>query len=239
MAKDGMANFFLGFGIGVGVGLLFAPKSGEETRDLLLNKADEAKEHLKKQTEGLRESASDLVDKGRDEIFRWAIVGGVMISTACVVILAIAGMVMFRLVSKMQARIDHVADRYEPLIDTSRRIAEDLAPKVARIATNIEGVTANAQDITEVAKDQAHRFAEVGRDVADRAKAQVARVDAAVDETVEHLQHAGEDLKTAAKKPVREMSAVLAGVRAAVSAYGHGARRPGIDHIPQDEEMFI
>jgi gas vesicle protein len=70
MAKDGMANFFLGFGIGIGVGLLFAPKSGEETRDLLLNKADEAKEHLKKQTEGLRESASELVDKGRDAISR-------------------------------------------------------------------------------------------------------------------------------------------------------------------------
>src|ERR1700722_9388031 len=107
-------------------------------------------------------------------------------------------MVRFRLVSKMQTRSDHIADRYEPLIDTSRRIAEDLAPKVARIATNIEGVTANAQDISGVAKDQAHRFAEIGRDVADRAKAQVARVDAAVDETVEHLQHAGEDLKTAA-----------------------------------------
>jgi uncharacterized protein YoxC len=173
-----------------------------------------------------------------EEIFRWAIVGGVMISTACVVILAIAGMVMFRVVSKMQARIDNIADRSEPLIDTSRRIAEDLAPKVARIATNIEGVTANAQEITGVAKDQAHRFAEVGRDVADRAKAQVARADAAVDETVEQLQQAGEDLKTAVKKPVREMSAVLAGVRAAVSVYGHG-RRPGIDHIPQDEEMFI
>ena len=35
-----------------------------------------------------------------------------------------------------------------------------------------------------LAKDQAHRFAEVGRDIADRTKAQIARVDAVVDETV-------------------------------------------------------
>ena len=69
-----MANFFLGLGIGVGIGMLFAPKSGEETRDLLLNKADEGKEYLKKQTSQLRDNASDLatdlVEKGRDVVNR-------------------------------------------------------------------------------------------------------------------------------------------------------------------------
>jgi len=68
MDKDGLANFFLGLGIGVAVGLLFAPKSGEETRDILLTKADEGKEYLKKQTSGLVDSAGDLLDKGRDII---------------------------------------------------------------------------------------------------------------------------------------------------------------------------
>ena len=70
MSRDGLANFFLGLGIGVGVGLLFAPKSGEETRDILLSKADEGKEFLKKQASGLRETAGDMVDKGRDVIHR-------------------------------------------------------------------------------------------------------------------------------------------------------------------------
>lgn len=70
MSRDGLANFFLGLGIGVGVGLLFAPKSGEETRDILLSKADEGKEYLKKQTSGLRESAGEMVDKGLDVINR-------------------------------------------------------------------------------------------------------------------------------------------------------------------------
>ena len=70
MDRDGLANFFLGLGIGVGIGMLFAPKSGEETRDLLMSKADEGKEYIKKQTTGLRESAGDLVDKGKDAINR-------------------------------------------------------------------------------------------------------------------------------------------------------------------------
>ena len=70
MDKDGLANFFLGLGIGVGVGMLFAPKSGEETRDLIMNKANEGSEYLKKQTSTLRESANDLLDKGREVVNR-------------------------------------------------------------------------------------------------------------------------------------------------------------------------
>jgi gas vesicle protein len=62
--------FFLGLGLGVAVGLLFAPKTGEETRDLLLNKADEGKEFLKRRTTELRDSAVDAVEKGKNAVSR-------------------------------------------------------------------------------------------------------------------------------------------------------------------------
>ncbi len=52
--------FFLGLGLGVAAGLLFAPKSGPETRDLLRSKADEGKEYLKRRTNEVRDQASDV-----------------------------------------------------------------------------------------------------------------------------------------------------------------------------------
>jgi gas vesicle protein len=67
---DKFGNFLFGLGVGVGVGLLFAPRSGEETRDMLMSKADEGKDYLKRQTDDLRGSAADIVDKGRDAINR-------------------------------------------------------------------------------------------------------------------------------------------------------------------------
>jgi gas vesicle protein len=70
MNRDGLANFFLGLGIGVGLGILFAPKSGGETRELILNKADQGKEFLKKQSATLQDTANNLVEKGRDLIGR-------------------------------------------------------------------------------------------------------------------------------------------------------------------------
>lgn len=62
--------FFLGLGLGVAVGLLFAPKSGAETRDLLLNKAEEGKDYLKRRSTELRETASDAIDKGKRTVSR-------------------------------------------------------------------------------------------------------------------------------------------------------------------------
>jgi len=67
---DKFGSFLLGLGIGVGLGMVFAPQSGEETRDLLRSKADESKDYLKKQSEGLRSSAQTVVDKGRDAVSR-------------------------------------------------------------------------------------------------------------------------------------------------------------------------
>jgi len=62
--------FFLGLGLGVAVGLLFAPKSGSETRELLLNKADEGKEYLKRQSEQLRSSAGDAYERSKSALAR-------------------------------------------------------------------------------------------------------------------------------------------------------------------------
>ncbi len=71
MADENKFTYFcLGLGIGVAVGILFAPQSGEETRRLIRTKADESKEYLKKRGETLYESAGELVEKGKSAATR-------------------------------------------------------------------------------------------------------------------------------------------------------------------------
>ena len=62
--------FFLGLGLGVAAGLLFAPKSGPETRDLLRSKADEGKDYLKKRTTEVRDQAADVLERGKSTVTR-------------------------------------------------------------------------------------------------------------------------------------------------------------------------
>ena len=65
-----LGYFFLGLGVGVAAGLLFAPKSGEETREFLRSRAGDGADFLKKRGEDLRDQASDLVDRGRETVSR-------------------------------------------------------------------------------------------------------------------------------------------------------------------------
>jgi gas vesicle protein len=62
--------FFLGLGLGVAAGLLLAPKSGPETRELLRSKADEGKEYLKRRTNEVRDQAAEAIDRGKSTVLR-------------------------------------------------------------------------------------------------------------------------------------------------------------------------
>jgi gas vesicle protein len=65
-----LSYFFLGLGIGVACGVLFAPSSGEDTRRLLLDKADEGKDYLKTKSDEIKKSTVELVDKSKVAIDR-------------------------------------------------------------------------------------------------------------------------------------------------------------------------
>ena len=64
-------SFFLaGLGIGALVGILFAPKSGEDTREYLAQKADEGRAYAQRRAQELRERAEDLVERGKNAAAR-------------------------------------------------------------------------------------------------------------------------------------------------------------------------
>jgi gas vesicle protein len=65
-----ISYFLVGLGIGTLVGILFAPKSGEETREYLVAKADEGREYAQKKARELRERAEDLIERSKEIINR-------------------------------------------------------------------------------------------------------------------------------------------------------------------------
>lgn len=79
--RSGFGYFLLGLGIGVAAGMLWAPRSGEESRQYLADKAgegadylkaraEEGKEYIRQRSEDLKGSASDLVEKGKSTVSR-------------------------------------------------------------------------------------------------------------------------------------------------------------------------
>jgi gas vesicle protein len=79
--RSGFGYFLLGLGIGVAAGVLWAPRAGEETRQLIADKAGEGADYLKaraqegtdyvrQRTGDIKQSASDIYEKGRSTVTR-------------------------------------------------------------------------------------------------------------------------------------------------------------------------
>jgi gas vesicle protein len=72
MAEDnrinGFAWFLAGLGVGALAGILYAPKSGRETRDDLANSAREGTEYLRNRGKQVAEQVGTLVDKGKEQV---------------------------------------------------------------------------------------------------------------------------------------------------------------------------
>lgn len=81
MANRGWGKFIIGAGLGAGLGVLFAPKKGSETRKELLEKADEllakAKELdiddvTKTVEEKIQELKKDIKDLDKEKVLKYA-----------------------------------------------------------------------------------------------------------------------------------------------------------------------
>ena len=66
--SGGILWFLAGIGIGAAVGLLFAPHSGEETRQILMSKAEEGRDYVKKRAKDAREQAEQWAARGKEVI---------------------------------------------------------------------------------------------------------------------------------------------------------------------------
>jgi len=63
-----IAFFLAGAGIGAILALLFAPKSGKETRDYISQKAGESREKVAAKSQDYRRQAEGYVDKAKDVV---------------------------------------------------------------------------------------------------------------------------------------------------------------------------
>jgi gas vesicle protein len=63
-------RFLLGVGIGLGIALLFAPQSGEETRRWLMETANDRYRQLRRQSRRLVFETQDLLDRGEQRVTR-------------------------------------------------------------------------------------------------------------------------------------------------------------------------
>lgn len=58
--------FLAGLGIGALAGVLYAPRSGSETRDAIRSRAEEGRDYMRERARQARDQASEWMDRGKE-----------------------------------------------------------------------------------------------------------------------------------------------------------------------------
>jgi len=125
-----------------------------------------------------------------------------------------------------------VKQHWHPLLRTLVSIADAAREPVSSILANVA-------DISVVVRDRTRAVDTVAADVLDRFRAEAVRADELLTDILLRTQRAVDAVERGVLVPVRELSALLAGVRGGIGFFLGRRRSPASERTRQEEELFI
>lgn len=157
--------------------------------------------------------------------------GAVVVSALALLFQACLLGVIVHTIRRTQARIDELTPRAESLMVTAEKTLVDSKKR-------IDEVTSKAADILESTQKQIQRSDEFLTETTERARIQLDRLELVLDDTISRVHQTAVLINNGIVRPVRELTGIASGVRAAVDFFLRGGR-PSVDKATSDEEMFI
>ena len=135
---------------------------------------------------------------------------------------------------ELRATILPVIASVKPMIDTSRDMFINIAPRIESAS----------KDVAEIARSLRLQTAELQSatvEIVARAKGQAGRVDTMLSGVLDSVDRAGNYLAGAVNKPIRQVSALLASIKAAIESLRTSVppARSQSNHAPDDNDIFV
>src|SRR5277367_4352727 len=160
--------------------------------------------------------------------------------TAIAVLIQMGVMVgLFLSVKKSSEKMEKLATQLEsklsPILDSSREILADSAPKLKEI-------TANLVDASSSMKTQAQKLETVMKEVSDRSHLQIIRMDQMLSSTLNKVESTTELLHETIFNPVKQVSGIIQGISMGLGAFLNRKKKSpeggAAGASGQDDEMF-
>jgi hypothetical protein len=170
----------------------------------------------------------------------WFILFVVVITFAVVAQTAILALMFLAIresknkMAALEGKLEGILERdVLPLLVETRSLINDSRKTVATLQSTSE-------EISQFTHNQTGRLDGLFSEAVERARLQLVRADDIFTQALGRVEVTAEEVHRTFSAPLREIQAVLAGVRTAFEFLG-GRRRPRgpVDRSTQDEEMFI
>jgi methyl-accepting chemotaxis protein len=156
----------------------------------------------------------------QDDVFRWVISIAVFLALLASVVQVVLLFAIYRLCKAAQNRLLPLMDVITPFIGRTHLFMNESALRFSQIAT----VTSHTGQAVESLVENVNHLAEATKDLTERARASVARIEGAIDQTLEQVNQAGDVMKQAIHAPAKHVEGITNGIRAALSVVVHRER---------------
>jgi len=155
--------------------------------------------------------------------------------------LLLQAIVLFLIFIGIRTAITKLRDDFEefrtsvvPFITEAREVFTRVAPK-------IEQTTADVAALTHTLREQSEDLKAASTEIIEKARRQASRLDAMTTSVLNVADRAGTAVNDAVTRPMRQLSAVLASIRAIVDTLrtSEPSTRSRANHPPGDPEMFV
>jgi len=118
--------------------------------------------------------------------------------------------------TEMKEQVGPVLEHSKVVLQSTREVLQTTKDLIARLEPKLETAAANIAEVTRIASEEAKKFEESADEITDRVRRKVARVDAMTNEALNGVERVGHILNQAVTIPVRQVSGIMAAVKAVV-----------------------
>ena len=147
------------------------------------------------------------------------------------IVLLVFVLAMRKWTNRMGALAEDAARNAEPVLLAARDLLVDGKEKLNLVSQNLV-------EISQLTKNQVVRLDGLVSDASDRVRLQLIRLDQLLSHSANRVEETTEAIQRSILAPVREISAILAGVRTALD-YLLRRNKTRMERATQEEELFI
>lgn len=132
---------------------------------------------------------------------------------------------------KLNAFSEKAEEHAIPVLQSARSLLEEVSPKLKVAAQNALEVSQTAREVSLTARNESARLAAALDDVLERAAVQTGRLDEIVTAALTSVAHATAMVQRAVATPMRQVAALLNGLRAGFDALRSKEPEPGRETV--------
>ena len=160
------------------------------------------------------------------------------IMTVFVIVSAVALVLQFFMLFGVYRSVKAIHEKISPLIPRTQAVLDTAERTIEQSRKNILEITAKANDVMDITRSQIGKVEETLGDMTSRLKVQMERIELVLDDSMSRVHETVATVHDGIMKPIREVTGVASGIRAAVAHLMRGGR-PSVAQATSDEEMFI